>query len=263
MLLKQQNQASTGLARANGYKIRPVCDSKEKCPAGLLEWSHEQKNIFQDLLGGDDEPVSIPAGSVGFGGETPQLGGQRGIRHRSRASSHFGGRGARVCPHAKQAEGVGHAPLLQSHCRQPRSISFDESNGQGGGTERGSTNGHDRVRNELREVVPDSREQRLGAAQFGVIAAYFRGGRMLDRYTRLWREERQPVHGGFGAGDRERGGRSGEAFARQRRRDFSRSGGRPRRAGGGDQGDAGPAAQLPDATVRLRKSAVGRIDETF
>jgi hypothetical protein len=41
MFLKQQNQASTGLARANGYKIRRVCDSKEKCPAGLLEWSHE------------------------------------------------------------------------------------------------------------------------------------------------------------------------------------------------------------------------------
>src|SRR6266436_3152146 len=115
--------------------------------------------------------------------------------------------------------------------------------------------GHDRVRNKLREVVPDSREQRLGAAQFGVIAAHFRGGRMLDGHTRLWREERQPVHGGFGAGDRERGGRSGEAFARERRRHFSRSGGQPRRVGGGDQGDAGPAAQLPDAAVRLRKSA--------
>jgi len=111
------------------------------------------------------------------------------------------------CPHPKQAEGIGHAPLFQSHCRQPRSISFDESDGQDGGTERGSADSHDRVRNELREVVPDSGGQRLGAAQFGVIAAHFRGGRMLDGYTRLRREERQLSTASFGAGDRERGGR--------------------------------------------------------
>jgi len=117
---------------------------------------------------------------------------------------------ARVCPHAKQAEGVGHAPLLQSHC-PTAAINFFRFKAMDKVVELNVEARTVTIESGMSygKLCTDSGEQRLGRCTIWRHCRTFPWRAHARRLHTALCEERQPVQACFGAGDRERGGRSG------------------------------------------------------
>ena len=215
------------------------------------ERSREQEDLSQMFLRDDGMACHLAPVGLGLRWQAQELGGQSRVQHRELVRCQLAGTGTAIRQEAENVEGPRHPPLLQQHRRQHAELPLATVDGQGRCARPPGAYRDRRCGNELRSTVPVSPREGIRAPQPGLVAPYLDRGGLQHRHPRLRREERQPGNGGVLAGNRDRGGRRGQALPPAGRRNLPRSRGRAGRAGRHHQGDPGDPAYFHDAAVRL------------